>query len=185
MTTSQIQAAKGLGLPCQPDALRKQGQEVAAPLPPPDSNRAGTLRARDLEVPEKPQHGAIFSVHTGAFSSRRCCRGASGPRPGHRCVCSDTGAPTMPGCGADTGQLIKQTRALASRHLQSGMGGGELDYKVQQSKEQEKLWSPMEGKQARGRHHLSQELQQRRESQEQARKVPRGYLLLRKTGHTF
>lgn len=71
-------------------------------------------------------------------------------------------------------------------------GGGELDYKGQQSKEQEKLWSPMEGKQARGReqqesgrHHLSQELQERRASQEQARKAPRGYLLWRKTGHAI
>lgn len=89
-------------------------------------------------------------------------------------------------------QLIKQARALAFRYLQSGMEGRELDHKGQQSKEQEKLCSPMEGKQAtgrecqeKGRHHLSQELQERRESQEQARKAPRGYLLLRETGDTF
>lgn len=43
VTTSQIQAAEGLGLPCPPGALRKQGQKVAAPLSPPDSNRARTL----------------------------------------------------------------------------------------------------------------------------------------------
>lgn len=53
VTTAQIQAAEGLGLSRPPDALRKQGQEAAVPLPPPDSNRARTLRAHDLEVPEK------------------------------------------------------------------------------------------------------------------------------------
>lgn len=50
----------------------------------------------------------------------------------------------------------------------------------------------MEGKQARGRecqekgrYHLSQEPQERSESEEQARKAPRGHLLLGETDDTF
>lgn len=86
--TSQIQAAEEPGLPGPADALGKQGQEGAAPLPPPDSNRAGTLRAHDLELSERPQHGAILSIQTDALSPPCCCccRDASGPRPGYRCV---------------------------------------------------------------------------------------------------
>lgn len=49
VTTLQIQGPKGLGPPCPPDALGQQGQEVAAPLLPPDSNGAGALQARGLD----------------------------------------------------------------------------------------------------------------------------------------
>lgn len=61
VTTSQIQAAEGLGLPCPPGALRKQGQKVAAPLPPPDSNRARTLWVQDLCVWSKTRYGWVCS----------------------------------------------------------------------------------------------------------------------------
>lgn len=93
--TSQTQAAEEPGLPDPPDALGKQGQERAAPLPPPDSSRAGTLQAHDLELSESPQHGATLSIQTDALSPRCCCRDARGPRPDYRCVFSDTWTPTM------------------------------------------------------------------------------------------
>lgn len=88
--TSQTQAAKRQGLPCPPNTLRKQGREVAAPSATTRFQQSRTLWSRDLEVPEKPQHGAILSVSTDPFQPLAARGGASHRRPGlQMCLLTD------------------------------------------------------------------------------------------------